>query len=139
MKRMFKARLGVRLAVPAVASVAMLAAFAAPAQATIHPIVQSVSCAAAQAWANTAVADPAGQTPEGFVGDVVTPSPPFFLTVTFPEPLAFDQSDFRALIATGFVDEIVRDADGNVTALIVDLRDVPKAASGQGGAHCANA
>ncbi|MCF4123102.1 hypothetical protein L1785_19195 [Antribacter sp. KLBMP9083] len=138
MKRVFKTRLGVRLGVPAVASVAVLAAFAAPAQATIHPIVQSVSCAAAAAWANTAVADPAGQTPEGFAGEIVSVSPPF-LTVAFPEPLEFDQSDFRALIATGFVDEILLDADGNVTALVVDLRDVPKAASGQGGAHCANA
>lgn len=138
MKRMTKTRLGVRLAVPAVASVAVLATFAAPAQATIHPIIQSVSCAAAAARANTAIGDPAGQTPEGFAGEVISVSPPF-LTVAFPEPLEFDQSDFRALIATGFVDEIVRDADGNVTALIVDLRDVPKATSGQGGAHCANA
>jgi len=138
MKRMSKARLGVRLVVPVVASVAVLATFAAPAQATIHPIIQSVNCAAAAARANTSIGDPVGQTPEGFVGEVATVSPPF-LTVAFPEPLAFDQSDFRALIATGFIDEIVLDADGNVTALIVDLRDVPQAASGQGGAHCANA
>jgi hypothetical protein len=48
-------------------------------------------------------------------------------------------SDFRALIATGFVHEIVRDDDGNVTALVVDLRDVPNAVRGQGGANCANA
>ncbi|GHH67994.1 hypothetical protein [Promicromonospora soli] len=138
MKRMSKTRLGVRLAVPVVASVALLTTFTAPAQATIHPIIQSVNCAAAAARANTSIGDPAGQTPEGFVGDMITVSPPF-ATVTFPEPLAFDQSDFRALIATGFVDEIVRDANGNVTALIVDLRNVPQAVNGQGGAHCANA
>ena len=135
---MLTTRSVVRLAVPAVASVAALATLTAPAEATIHPLIQSVSCAAEAARANTSIGDPAGQTPEDFVGDTVTVAPPF-LTVTFPEPLAFDQSDFRALIATGFVDEIVRDADGNVTALIVDLRDLPKAASGQGGAHCANA
>jgi hypothetical protein len=134
---MFKTRLVVRLAVPAVASVAVLGTLSAPAEATIHPIIQAVSCAAAAAKANTSIGDPAGQTPEDFVGDAISVDPPF-LTVTFPEPLAFDKSDFRALIATGFVDEIVRDADGNVTALVVDLRDVPKATSGQGGAHCAN-
>ena len=61
------------------------------------------------------------------------------MTVSFPTPLTFDKSDFRALIATGFVDEIVTNADGEVTALIVDLTTVPKATSGQGGAHCANA
>lgn len=134
---MLNTRSVVRFAVPAVACVAALTTLTAPAQATIHPIIQSVNCAAAAARANTSIGDPAGQTPKDFVGDTITVSPPF-LTVTFPEPLAFDQSDFRALIATGFVDEIVRDADGNVTALIVDLRNVPKAASGQGGAHCAN-
>lgn len=135
---MFKMRSVVRMTVPAVASVAVLTTFTAPAEATIHPIIQSVNCAAAAAWANADIGDPAGQTPEDFVGDTISGTFPL-LTVTFPEPLAFDQSDFRALIATGFVDEIVRDAAGNVTALIVDLRNVPKAASGQGGAHCANA
>ena len=54
------------------------------------------------------------------------------------EPLEFTQSDFRALQATGFIDEVVRDADGNVTALVVDLRNVPQAVSGEGGANCAN-
>lgn len=135
---MLKKRSIVRLAVPAVASVAVLTTFTAPAQATIHPLIQSVNCAAAAAWVNAPVGDPPGQTPEDFVGDTISVAFPI-LTVSFPEPLAFTQSDFRALIATGFVDEIVRDADGNVTALIVDLRDVPKAVSGQGGAHCANA
>lgn len=126
----------IRVAVPAAASMVLLASFTAPAQATIHPIVQSVNCAAAAAWANAPIGDPPGQTPEGFVGDSVSVAFPF-LTVSFPEPLEFSQSDFRALIATGFVDEIVRDADGNVTALIVDLRSLPNAGSGQGGAHCA--
>jgi hypothetical protein len=126
-----------RVAVPAAASVLMLASFTGTAHATIHPIVQSVNCAAAAAWANAPIADPPGQTPEGFTGDSISVAFPF-LTVSFPTPLAFSQSDFRALIATGFVDQIVLDADGNVTALIVDLRNVPKAASGQGGAHCAN-
>lgn len=135
---MFKTRQVIRMAVPAAVSVAMLATFTGPAQATIHPIIQSVNCAAAAAWANAPVADPPGQTPEGFVGDSLSVAFPF-LTVTFPEPLEFTQSDFRALLATGFVDEIVRDADGNVTALVVDLRNVPMAVSGQGGAHCANA
>ena len=135
---MFNTRSVMRLAVPAVASVAVLTSFTAPAQATIHPIIQSVNCAADAARANTSIGDPAGQTPEGFAGESLSISGPF-LTITFPQPLAFDQSDFRALIATGFVDAVVRNAAGNVTALIVDLRDVPKAASGQGGAHCANA
>lgn len=135
---MFKTRRVIRMAVPAVASVAMLATFTGPAQATIHPLIQSVNCAAAAALANAPIADPPGQTPEGFVGDSISMAFPF-LTITFPEPLEFTQSDFRAVIATGFVDEIVLDADGNVTALVVDLRNVPMAVSGQGGAHCANA
>lgn len=116
----------------------MLVTFTAPAQATIHPIIQSVNCAAAAAWANAPVGDPPGQTPEGFVGDSISVAFPF-LTVSFPEPLEFTQSDFRALIATGFVDDVVLDGDGNVTALIVDLRNVPRAARGEGGTHCANA
>jgi hypothetical protein len=126
-----------RVVVPATASVAMLALSAGVAQATIHPIVQSVNCAAAAAWAHAPIADPPGQTPEGFSGDTVTPGFPF-VTVSFPTPLEFTQSDFRALIATGFVDEVVVNADGEVTALLVDVRNIPKAASGQGGAHCAN-
>lgn len=135
---MLRTRSVLRLVVPAVASVALLGTVTAPAQATIHPIVQSVNCAAAAAWANAPIGDPPGQTPEGFAGENISEAFPF-LTITFPEPLTFDRSDFRALIATGFVDEIVRDAEGDVTALVVDLRDVPKAVSGQGGAHCANA
>lgn len=134
---MFGPRLFIRAAVPA-ASMLILASFASPAQATIHPIIQSVNCAAAAAWANAPIGDPPGQTPEGFEGDSVSVAFPF-LTVSFPEPLEFSKSDFRALIATGFVDEIVRDSDGNVTALIVDLRTLPNAGSGQAGAHCANA
>ena len=59
-----------------------------------------------------------------------------FLTISFPEPLEFSQSDFRALQATGFIDEISLNSDGLVTALIVDLRNVPNAVSGQGGEHC---
>lgn len=109
-----------------------------PANATIHPIVQSINCAAAAAREHVDVADPAGQTPAGFSGDVISVDGSV-LTVSFPTPLTFDKSDFRALIATGFVDEIVTNADGEVTALIVDLTTVPKATSGQGGAHCANA
>lgn len=127
----------IRLAIPAAAGVAMLTGFASPAQATIHPIVQSINCAAASAFANAPVANPPGQTPEDLTAEIVTVNPPF-LTVSFPTPLEFDKSDFRALIATGFVDEIVVNAAGLVTALVVDLRDVPNAASGQGGAHCAN-
>jgi len=133
---MFKGRSVGRWGVPTLASIAVLT-FAAPAQATIHPIIQSVNCAAAAAWANAPVGDPGGQTPEGFAGEIITEDFPF-LTIAFPEPLDFDQSDFRALMATGFVDEVVLDADGNVTALIVDLRDVPNALRGEGGAHCAN-
>jgi len=127
----------IRVAVPVAASLAMLASSTGTARATIHPIVQSVNCAAATAWANVPVGDPPGQTPEGFTGDTISVAFPY-LTVSFPAPLEFSQSDFRALIATGFIDEIVRDSDGLVTALIVDLRNIPKAASGQGGAHCAN-
>ncbi|WP_056923467.1 hypothetical protein [Phycicoccus sp. Soil802] len=114
---------------------ATLAFMPSPAQATIHPIVQSINCAAAAAFAHAPIADPPGQTPEDFAEEIITVSFPF-LTITFGEPLAFSQSDFRALQATGFIDEVVRDADGMVTALIVDLRNVPMAASGQGGAHC---
>ena len=109
----------------------------APASGTIHPIVQSIACAAAQARENVSIADPVGQTPAGLSGEIISVSPPF-LTIAFPDPLVFDQSDFRALIATGFIDEVVTNADGEVTSLIVDLRSVPKAASGQGGANCAN-
>lgn len=133
---MFTRRL-IRMAIPAAAGVAMLTSFASPAQATIHPIVQSINCAAAAAFANAPIADPPGQTPEGLTVEIMTVDPPF-VTVSFPTPLEFDQSDFRALIATGFVDEIVRNTDGLVTALVVDLRNIPAAASGEGGAHCAN-
>lgn len=59
--------------------------------------------------------------------------------IAFPTPLVFDNSDFRALIATGFIDDVLTNADGEVTALIVDLQNVPKAVSGQGGLHCAAA
>jgi hypothetical protein len=114
---------------------ATLALLPAPATATIHPLVQSINCAAAAAFANAPIADPPGQTPDGFTMEIVSVEFPF-LTVSFPEPLEFSQSDFRALLATGFIDEVVRDADGNVTALVVDLRDVPRATSGQGFEHC---
>jgi hypothetical protein len=135
---MLKTRSIMRLAIPVVASAAVLTTFTAPAEATIHPIIQSVTCAAAAARANADIGDPPGQTPESFAGENISVVGTV-LTITFPEPLTFDQSDFRALIATGFVDEIVLDAEGDVTALIVDLSDVPNAASGEGGAHCANA
>jgi hypothetical protein len=115
-----------------------IVAFASPASGTIHPIVQSIACAAAAARENISVADPPGQTPEGFVGDSVSVSGTT-LTVSFPSPLTFDNSDFRALIATGFVDEIVTNADGEVTSLLVDLTSVPMALSGNGFLHCANA
>ena len=127
-----------RWVVPSAASLLLAAAVAAPANATIHPIIQSVNCAASAAWENAPVGDPPGQTPEGFAGEIITVAFPY-LTITFPEPLEFTRSDFRALMATGFIDQVVKDADGNVTALVVDLRDVPRAASGQGGAHCAAA
>ncbi len=117
----------------------ILTVFAAgPASATIHPIVQSIACAAAQARAQVSIADPPGQTPAELSVEIISVSPPF-LTIAFPEPLAFDRSDFRALIATGFIDEVVTNADGEVTSLVVDLTSLPKAVSGQGGAHCANA
>ena len=113
------------------------ALFAPASSATIHPIVQSIACAADAARANVAIADPPGQTPTGFSAEILTVSGTT-LTVTFsPEPLTFTQSDFRALLATGFVDQIVTNSEGEVTALVVDLTSVPKAASGQGGAHCA--
>ncbi len=109
---------------------------AVPAQATIHPIVQSINCAAAAAFAHVDIADPPGQTPEGLSGETISISGNL-LTVSF-EPVAFDQSDFRALIATGFIDEVVTNSAGLVTALVVDLTSVPKAVSGMGFAHCAN-
>jgi hypothetical protein len=118
--------------------VTALVLVASPATATIHPIVQSIACAAAAAREHVAVADPAGQTPDGFVGDSVSVSGTI-LTISFPSPLTFDNSDFRALIATGFVDQIVTNADGQVTSLLVDLTSVPNALNGQGGAHCASA
>lgn len=132
-----RTRLFVRAAVPAAVCLATLAFAPGPANATIHPIVQSINCAAAAAFANAPVANPPGQTPDGLTAEIITVAFPF-LTVSFPEPLEFTQSDFRALQATGFIDEVVRDADGNVTALVVDLRNVPQAVSGEGGANCAN-
>ena len=120
--------------VAAIAAAAVLAP-AGGASATIHPIVQSVNCAAAEAWEHTAVGDPAGQTPAGFSGeDIIFAFP--FLIVVFPTPLTFDQSDFRALIATGVVDEVVLNTSGQVTQLKVDLTSLPKAVSGEGGNHC---
>ena len=111
--------------------------FSAPtSSATIHPIVQSIACAADAARANVAVADPPGQTPSGFTTEIVSISGTI-LRVGFPEPLSFTQSDFRALQATGFIDALETNADGEVTAVLVDLTSIPKAASGQGGAHCA--
>jgi hypothetical protein len=109
--------------------------WAAPAAATIHPIVQSVLCASAQ------VGDPRGQTPLGLQQGLVTesfgPAPvPGTATVTFSEPVTFDKSDFRALIATGVVIDVVTDADGNVTALVVAFSS--EALSGEGGDHCNN-
>ncbi|MBA2445839.1 MAG: hypothetical protein H0V49_10980 [Nocardioidaceae bacterium] len=108
---------------------------ASPSSATIHPLVQSLYCAADAAWDNVAVADPPGQTPTGFTYEIISVTGTT-LTVAFPEPLTFRQSDFRALIATGFIDEIVRNADGDVTAVLVDLTSIPNAGSGQGGTHC---
>lgn len=134
---MFMTRTVARSAVSVAVCVATLTFLPSPAQATIHPLIQAINCAAASAFANAPVADPPGQTPDGFTEEIVTVAFPF-LTVSFPEPLEFSQSDFRALMATGFIDEVVVDADGKVTALVVDLRSVPKAASGQGFAHCAN-
>lgn len=134
---MFATRAIVRAAVPTAVCVATLAFMPGPAHATIHPIVQSINCAAASAFANAPIADPPGQTPDALTAEIITVEFPF-LTISFPEPLEFSQSDFRALQATGFIDEVVRDASGKVTALVVDLRNVPKAASGQGFAHCAN-
>ena len=132
---MFVTRAFARAAVSAAVCVATLALLPSPAQATIHPIIQSINCAAAAALAHAPVADPPGQTPDALTEEIITVEFPF-LTVSFPEPLEFTQSDFRALQATGFIDEVVRDADGMVTALVVDLRSVPMAVSGQGGAHC---
>lgn len=115
-----------------------LVLFAVPANATIHPIVQSIACAAAAARENVSVANPPGQTPDGLTAENLSVDGTI-LTIAFPTPLTFDNSDFRALIATGFVDEIVTNTDGDVTALLVDLTSVPKATSGSGGQHCANA
>lgn len=111
---------------------------ASPAEATIHPLVQSIACAAAAARENVSVADPAGQTPAGFAGENLT-IVGTVLTISFPSPLTFDQSDFRAMIATGFIDQVITNSDGDVTALVVDLTSVPKATSGTGWEHCANA
>jgi len=111
---------------------------APPSSATIHPLVQSLACAAAAARDHVAVADPPGQTPTGFTFEIVSVNGTI-LTVAFPEPLTFTQSDFRALIATGFIDEVVTNSDGDVIALLVDLTSIPNAGSGKGGAHCTGA
>jgi hypothetical protein len=118
---------------------ALLVGTAAPSSATIHPIIQSVNCASATAWANAAdFGNPGGQTPTGLTEEIMSVEGNL-LIISFPEPLTFTQSDFRALQATGFIDEVRRNADGQVTALVVDLTSIPNAANGQGGAHCANA
>ena len=109
---------------------------ASPSSATIHPLVQSIYCAADAAWAHAAVGDPVGQTPSELTIEEFSISGNL-LTITFGGPITFDQSDFRALIATGFIDEIVTNADGDLVALIVDLTSLPQAVSGQGGVHCA--
>jgi hypothetical protein len=127
-----------RRSLVAAATLAVLVLFVSPATATIHPLVQSIACAAAAARENVAVADPAGQTPDGFTVEIISVDGTI-LTVAFPTPLTFDRSDFRALQATGFIDEVVTNADGDVTALLVDLTSMPKAASGNGFMHCANA
>lgn len=120
------------------AVVTLMVLFASPASATIHPIVQSIACAAAAARENHSIADPPGQTPGGFAGEIISVNGTI-LTIAFPTPLTFDRSDFRALIATGFVDQVVKNSNGQVTALLVDLTSIPKATSGSGGLHCANA
>lgn len=118
---------------------ALLVGTAAPASATIHPIIQAVNCASATAFANAHdFGDPGGQTPAGLTEEIMSVEGNL-LIISFPEPLTFTQSDFRALQATGFIDEVRTNADGQVTALVVDLTSVPNAANGQGGAHCANA
>jgi hypothetical protein len=118
---------------------AILVGTAAPSSATIHPIIQSVNCASANGWANANdFGDPGGQTPANFTTENFSVEG-HFLVISFPEPLTFTQSDFRALLATGFIDEVRRNAAGQVTALVVDLTSIPNAANGQGGAHCANA
>ena len=126
-----------RVALPAVATAAVLTTLSSPAHATIHPIVQSINCAAAAARAHAPIADPPGQTPAAFAGEIFSVSGTI-LTISFPQPIALDQSDFRALQATGFIDQVVRNADGLATAVLVDLTSVAMAVSGQGGAHCAN-
>ncbi|MEO6200797.1 MAG: hypothetical protein ABIX44_06500 [Cryobacterium sp.] len=135
---MYRLRRPVAALSAAVLGVGIVLGGAVPAQATIHPIVQSVLCASAQAWAHADVGDPPGQTPAGFVGESISISGTW-LTVTFvPEPLTFTKSDFRALQATKFIDHLVTTADGKVVAVVVDLTAIPKAASGMGGMHCAN-
>jgi hypothetical protein len=122
----------------AVVSAGLVIGGSLPAQATIHPIVQSVNCAAAVARANADVGDPVGQTPEGFTTEIISQDGNL-LRIGFPTPLVFDTSDFRALQATGFIDDVLTNAEGEVTALIVDLQSLPKAISGEGGTHCAAA
>jgi hypothetical protein len=108
-----------------------------PAQATIHPIVQSIGCAAVAAFENAPIADPPGQTPDEFSGEIMSVEGSLVI-ISFPEPLELSQSDFRALIATGFIDDIRVNSDGLVTAVVVDVTSIPKAVSGEGFANCAN-
>lgn len=69
------------------------------AEAAIHPIVASF-CAKVAAT-NPNVLDPPGQTPPSF------------------NPATWDQSDLRALLATGFL-TLIRDASGNVIGIAFD-------------------
>jgi hypothetical protein len=80
--------------------VVLLAALAsaAPASASIHPIVASF-CASANA--SPTRLDPPGQTP------------------TSPDPNDWKVSTLRALQATGFL-TLIRDANGNVIGFTID-------------------
>ena len=80
--------------VVALLALSMLLTSGSVAQATIHPIVASF-CAKV-ALTNPNVLDPPGQTPTNF------------------NPATWDQSDLRALQATGVL-TLIRDANGNVS------------------------
>ena len=77
----------------------LLLAFAAPARASIHPIVASF-CATVAA-SNPNVLDPPGQTPKS------------------ANPNDWTVNTLRALQATGFL-TLIRDANGNVIGFTID-------------------
>ena len=88
-----------RVGVTSVLVGALMLMSAAPASASIHPLVAAF-CGAAVASSNSHVLDPVGQTP------------------TSDNPNDWTVSTLRALQATGFL-TLIRDANGNVVGFSI--------------------